>query len=515
MPISKGNYYQTIKVAAMEGFLEHLTLGWSIAFSPANLLFCFIGVFIGTLIGVLPGIGPAGSISLLLPVTFGIDPVSAIIMLAGIYYGSQYGGSTTSILVNIPGESSTVVTCLDGYQMALHGRAGPALGIAAFGSFIAGTVGIILLMFFALPLSEVAIEFGPPEYFSLMILALTILTYLARGSMVKAIIMAALGVLFSQIGMDIITGQLRFNFGFMELEDGVGLVPMVMGLFGIAEVLTNLEESSDLQIFKAKIQGILPNMKDWMDSIKPIIRGTFLGFFLGVLPGGGAIISSFISYALEKRISKHPEKFGNGAIEGVAGPESANNSGTSGAFIPLFALGVPSNAVMALLLGALMIHGLQPGPLLIKERPDIFWGTVMSMYIGNVFLLILNLPLIGLWVKLLRIPYRILFPLILFFCIIGSYSINNSTFDVVVMIIFGIMGYFFKKYKYEPAPLVLAFILGPMIENSMRQSLLISQGSLSIFLTRPFSVSFLFVTLLVLLSSIFLKKHRRVIAKLT
>ena len=499
----------------MTSFLENFSLGFQIAFTGANLFYCFIGVFIGTLVGVLPGIGPAGAISLLLPVTFGINSVSAIIMLAGIYYGSQYGGSTTSILVNIPGESSTVVTCLDGYQMSLQGRAGPALGIAAFGSFIAGTVGIIILMFLAEPLSGVAIKFGPPEYFSLMILALTILTYLAHGSMIKAIVMAFLGVSLSQIGMDIVTGQTRFTFGIMELEDGIGLIPIVMGLFGIAEVLTNLEESGDLEIFRAKIKGLLPNLKDWRDSIGAIIRGTFLGFFLGILPGGGAIISSFVSYAVEKKLSKHPEKFGTGAIEGVAGPESANNSATSGAFIPLFALGIPSNAVMALLLGALMIHGLQPGPLLINQRPDIFWGTVASMYIGNVMLLILNLPLIGLWVKLLKVPYRILFPLILFFCMIGSYSINNSTFDVLVMLIFGIIGYLFRKFKYEPAPLVLAFILGPMLENSLRQSLLISEGNLSIFFTKPISGSCLVIALFVLLSSIFLKKHRQLIAKLS
>jgi putative tricarboxylic transport membrane protein len=498
----------------MTGFLENFTLGWHVAFSLGNLLYCFVGVFIGTLIGVLPGIGPAGTIALLLPVTFGMSPVSAIIMLAGIYYGSQYGGSTTSILVNIPGEASSVVTCLDGYQMARQGRAGPALGIAAFGSFIAGTIGVIILMFLAEPLSGVAIRFGPPEYLSLVILALTILTYLAHGSMIKAIIMAILGVSLSQVGLDPVTGQTRFTFGILGLEDGVGLVPVVMGLFGIAEVLTNLEESEDLEIFKTKIKGLLPNLRDWLDSIGAIIRGTFLGFFLGILPGGGAVISSFVSYALEKKVSKHPEEFGKGAIAGVAGPESANNSATAGAFIPLFSLGIPSNAVMALLLGALMINGLQPGPLLITQRPEIFWGTVISMYIGNVMLLVLNLPLIGLWVKLLKVPYRILFPLIFFFCIIGSYSMNNSTFDVLVMLIFGIIGYLLRKFEYEAAPLVMAFILGPILENSLRQSLLISKGSLSIFFTRPISVSGLSIALLVLLSSIFLKRHRQVIAKL-
>jgi len=498
----------------MAGFLDNILLGFHISFSAINLLYCFTGVFIGTLIGVLPGIGPAGTISLLLPITFGINPVSAIIMLAGIYYGSQYGGSTTSILVNIPGESSSVVTCLDGYQMARQGRAGAALGIAAFGSFIAGTIGILILMFLAEPLSTVALKFGPPEYFSLMILAITILTYLAHGSMIKAIIMAAFGISLSQIGLDIVTGQTRFTFGIMDLEDGVGLIPLVMGLFGIGEVLVNLEESVDLEIFKEKIKGLLPNLKDWMDSIGAIIRGTFLGFFLGVLPGGGAIISSFVSYAMEKRISKHPEKFGKGVIEGVAGPEAANNSAIAGAFIPLFTLGIPSNAVMALLLGALMIHGLQPGPLLLKQRPEIFWGTVMSMYIGNVMLLILNLPLIGLWVKILKVPYRILFPLILFFCIVGSYSINNSTFDVFMMLIFGIVGYLFRKFNYEPAPLVLAFILGPMLENALRQSLLISGGDFSIFISRPISVTSLTIAFILLLTAIFWKKHRWVLARM-
>jgi putative tricarboxylic transport membrane protein len=497
----------------MINLLENFALGFNVAFATTNLLFCFIGVFIGTLIGVLPGIGPAGAISLLLPVTYGISPVSSIIMLAGIYYGAMYGGSTTSILINIPGEAASVVTCLDGYEMARQGRAGPALGIAAFGSFIAGTVGIIILMFVAEPLTAVALKFGPPEFFSLMILALTISTYLAHGSMLKAIIMVTLGFSLSQIGLDMITTQARFTFGIIDLEDGVGLIPLVMGLFGISEVLVNLEESVDLEIFKEKIKGILPNLKDWKDSIGAIIRGTFLGFFLGMLPGGGAVVSSFVSYAVEKKLSKHPEKFGTGIIEGVAGPEAANNSATSGAFIPLFTLGIPANAVMALLLGAFMIHGFQPGPLLIKEHPEIFWGTVMSMYAGNIMLIILNVPLIGLWVKLLKVPYRILFPLILFFCMVSSYSINNSTFDMITMLIFGITGYFFKKLKYEPAPLVLAFILGPMIENSFRQALITSRGDFLIFLSSPISALSLIIAFLILSSSVFLK-GRKVIEKI-
>ena len=498
----------------MSGILENLLIGYQVAFSVGNLLYCFAGVFIGTLIGVLPGIGPVGTISILLPLTFGISPTSAIIMLAGIYYGAQYGGSTTSILVNIPGEATSVITCMDGYQMARQGRAGPALGIAAFGSFIAGTVGTIILMFVAQPLSSVGIKFGPAEYFSLIILALAVLSYLARGSIIKAIIMAILGISLSQIGIDVVTGRVRFTFGIVDLEDGLGLVPVVMGLFGISEVLVNLEESMRVEILKEKIKGLLPNLKDWKESIGAIMRGSFLGFFLGILPGGGAIISTFVSYALEKKLSKHPEKFGAGAIEGVAGPESANNAATSGAFIPLFTLGLPSNAITALLLGALMIHGVAPGPFLISKHPDIFWGTIISMYIGNVMLLILNLPLIGLWVKILKVPYKILFPILLLLCIIGSYSINNNRFDIFIMLIFGVIGYIFRKFEYEPAPLVIAFILGPILENSLRQSLLISGGDLLIFFRKPISVSCLIIALFLLLSPIFLRRSKQIRAKI-
>jgi putative tricarboxylic transport membrane protein len=495
----------------MAGFLDNFYLGFQIAFTATNVLYCFLGVFIGTLIGVLPGIGPVGTISLLLPITYGINPTSAVILLAGIYYGAQYGGSTTSILVNIPGEAASVVTCLDGYQMARQGRAGPALGIAAFGSFIAGTIGIILVMFLSQPLSGIALKFGPPEYFSLMVLALTILVYLSHGSVLKALVMGCLGICLSLIGMDIVTGHLRFTFGITELEDGVGLIPVVMGLFGVSEVLINLQESQEFEIFKGKVKGLLPNLKDWADSIGAIIRGTFLGFFLGILPGGGAIIASFMSYAVEKRISRNPEKFGQGAIEGVAGPEAANNAASEGAFIPLFVLGIPANAIMALLLGALMIHGLQPGPLLIIEHPEIFWGTIASMYLGNVMLIILNLPLIGLWIKLLRTPYWILFPLILFFCAIGSYSINNSIFDILIMSFFGLVGYFFRKFQYEAAPLIMAFILGPMLEKSLRQSFLMSQGDFSIFFTRSISAGCLILSVLISLSAIFFSKYRRII----
>ena len=498
----------------MSEFLGNLILGCQVVFTPANMLYCFIGVFIGTLIGVLPGIGPVGAMSILLPVTYGMKPVSSIILLAGIYYGAMYGGSTTSILVNIPGEAATVVTCLDGYQMARQGRAGPALGMAAFCSFIAGTVGIVLLMLLAEPLATVAIKFGPPEFFSLILFALSLLIYLARGSMIKAAVVATLGFALSQVGIDVLTARSRFTFGIMELYQGVGLVPVVMGLFGIAEVFGNLEKSQNLDIFKTKIKGLLPNWQDWKDSFLPIFRGTLMGFFLGILPGGGAVVASFVSYTVEKRFSKHPEKFGTGVIEGVAGPESANNSATSGAFVPLFSLGIPSTPVTALLLGAMMIHGLQPGPLLIKEQPEIFWGTIMSMYVGNVMLLVLNLPLIGLWVKLLKVPYHILFPFILFFCVIGSYTINNSIFDVMVMLVFGVVGFLFQKFKYEPAPLVMAFILGDMLETSFRQSLLISEGSLLVFFKRPISLSCLILALCLFLSPIIFKKRREIMDKI-
>ena len=492
-----------------------LIYGLGIAFQPMNLFLCFTGVFIGTLVGVLPGIGPVGAMSLLLPVTFGISPVGAVIMLAGIYYGSMYGGSTTSILVNIPGEAASVVTCLDGYQMARQGRAGPALGIAAFGSFIAGSAGLIGLMLLANPLASFAVRFGPAEYFSLMCLGLSVLTYLTQGSILRGLTMAGLGIFLSIIGQDIITGKVRFTFDLVGLQDGVGLVPVVMGLFGISEVFLNLENPEERLVFEAKIKNLLPNKEDWKRSAKPIARGTLLGFFLGILPGGGAIISSFVSYALEKKFSKHPEEFGKGAIEGVAGPEAANNSATSGAFIPLFSLGIPANVVMALLLGALMIHGLRPGPLMITERPDIFWGVVASMYVGNIMLLVLNIPLIGIWVKILKIPYKMLFPFILLFCLIGSYSINALVFDVFVMLIFGVLGYILRRLRYEPAPLVLAFVLGPMLEQNLRQALILSSGNPGVFLTHPLSAGALAISVFLLLSTIIpaVRKKREKIAE--
>jgi len=493
-----------------------LIYGFSVAFQPGNFVACFVGVFFGTLVGVLPGIGPVGAMSLLLPITFALTPVSGIIMLAGIYYGSMYGGSTTSILVNIPGEAASVVTTLDGYQMAKQGRAGPALGIAALGSFIAGTFGIIGLMFLAGPLAEFAVKFGPVEYFSLMCLGLSLLVYLTQGSILRGLLMAGLGIFLSLIGQDIITGKARFTFGLGGLLDGVGLVPVVMGLFGISEILLNLEKIQERNVTSAVVKNLFPNREDWRRSAKPIARGTLIGFFLGILPGGGAVIASFVSYALEKKFSRHPERFGTGMIEGVAGPEAANNSASSGAFVPLFSLGIPANVVMALLLGALLIHGVQPGPLILIQHPEIFWGTVASMYMGNILLVVLNLPLIGIWVKILKVPYRILFPLILLFCLIGSYSVSMNVFDLYVMLIFGVVGYLFRKWKYEPAPLVLAFVLGPMLEQNLRQALLISDGNLSTFFTRPLSAISLSIAVLLLLSAIipsFQDKRKLVIAE--
>jgi putative tricarboxylic transport membrane protein len=462
--------------------LANVAQGFGVALLPVNLLACFIGVFIGTLVGVLPGIGPVSAMSLLLPVTLAGTPEAGIIMMAGIYYGSMYGGSTTSILVNIPGEAASVVTCLDG-----HARAGPALGIAALGSFFAGTFAIVALMLVAPTLAIWAVAFGPAEYFSLMVLGLVVLTFLTQGSMAKALLMACVGAVLGLIGLDSITAQPRLTFDRMELYDGIGLVPVVMGLFGMAEVLANLERPIARQIIKTKLSQLWPNRADWTASAWPMARGTVLGFFLGILPGGGAVISSFASYALEKRLSKTPERFGRGAIEGVAGPEAANNAAAGGAFIPLLTLGIPPNVVMALLLGAFIIHGLQPGPLLMTQNPTLFWGIVVSMYIGNAMLLVLNLPLVGMWAQLLRVPYNVLFPLIVLFSIIGVYCSSNNVFDVYLMIGFGILGYLMRKTGYEPAPLVLAFVLGPMLENNLRKALILSQGDLTTFLSRPIS----------------------------
>jgi putative tricarboxylic transport membrane protein len=472
--------------------------GFGVALTPINILFCFIGVLIGTLVGVLPGVGPTAAMSLLLPTTFRISPVSAIIMLAGIYYGAMYGGSTTSILVNIPGESSSVITCVDGYQMARQGRAGAALGMSALGSFIAGTFSIIVLMLVAPPLAEMGLKFGPPEYFSFMLLGLTILTFLSSGPMCKTLLMAGVGLFLGTIGLDNLTGSPRFTFNIVTLSDGLGLVPVVMGLFGIGEVLSNLEVEIKQEVFTKKVTHLLPTLQDWIESKWPIVRGSFIGFFIGVLPGGSATLASFVSYAIERRCSKTPEKFGTGMIAGVAGPESANNSASGGAFVPLMTLGIPTSPVMAILLGTLIIHGVQVGPMLIHEHPDLFWGVVTSMYVGNVLLLILNLPLIPLWVLILRVPYSILFPLILLFCLIGCYSLNNNAGDMLVMIIFGIIGYLMRKYKYDLPPMVLAFVLSPIMEKSLRRSLLISNGSPLIFLQRPISIGAIILVIFLL-----------------
>ncbi len=483
--------------------LNDILYGFHVALTFQNLMYCFLGVSMGTLVGVLPGLGPVAAMSLLFFTTLHIPPVAGMIMLAGIYYGAQYGGSTTSILLNIPGEAASVITCLDGYQMARQGRAGPALGISAFGSFIGGTVSVVGLMLLAPPLATFALKFGFAESFSLMCLGLVIVSFLARGSMPKAMMMAVFGLFLGTIGTDIMIGKPKFTFGITSLMDGVGLIPVVMGLFGISEVLLNIEEGVNRKLFETRISHLFPNLKDWKDSIWPIFRGTFCGFFLGILPGGGASVPSFVAYGVEKKLSKYPEKFGTGVIEGVAGPETANNAGATSSFIPLLTLGIPSNAVMALLLGLLLTQGVQVGPLLLKQHSDIFWGVVVSMYIGNVMLLILNLPLIGLWIKILKIPYPILFPLILLFCVIGCYSLNNNVEDLLLMIFFGLIGYLMKKFEYEGAPLILAFVLSPMMENALRQSLLISHGSFLIFITRPISASLLLIAFILLLYPLF------------
>jgi putative tricarboxylic transport membrane protein len=477
--------------------LNQFFYGISIALQPMNILYCFLGVLFGTLTGVLPGFGPVAAISILLPVTFHLSPASAIIMLAGIYYGAQYGGSTTSILLNIPGESSAVVTCLDGYQMAKRGRAGPALGIAAFGSFIAGIIAVSGLMLLAPPLAEAALKFGPSEYVSLIILGLSMVSLLTTGSTIKALFMAALGLFLGCVGMDPIKGELRFTYGLTVLWDGISLVPLVMGLFGISEILINVEEGLQTQsVVKTEIKNLLPSVKDWMESKWAILRGTLIGFFLGCLPGGGAMLSSFITYTVEKRVSKNPEKFGQGAIEGVAAPEAANNAASQSAFVPLLTLGLPSNPVTAIMLGAIMIHGLTPGPLLVVQNPELFWGVIASMIFGNAMLVILNLPLIPLWVKILKIPYRYLFPSILLICIIGVYTCTNNISDAIMMLISGVFGYIFRKLGYELAPLVLAIVLGPMFEKALVQSLRISYGNFWIFFTRPISLCFMTATFL-------------------
>ncbi len=467
--------------------LGNLGTGFGVALTLGNLMYCFFGVLLGTLIGVLPGIGPVPTIAMLLPITYALPPVSALIMLAGIYYGAQYGGSTTAILVNLPGESSSVVTCLDGYQMARQGRAGQALAIAAIGSFIAGCFATLVVAAFAPPLAEVALKFGPAEYFSLMVLGLIAAVVLASGSLVKAIGMIVLGLLLGIVGTDVNSGLQRYSFGIAELSDGIGFVTIAMGLFAYAEIIVNLQQKEDREVFTDKVGNLMLKWKDFKQAFPAIVRGTGIGSVLGILPGGGALLSAFAAYTVEKKIAKDPKRFGKGAIEGVAAPESANNSGSQTSFIPLLTLGIPPNAVMALMVGAMTIHSIQPGPQVMTSNPQLFWGLIVSMWIGNVMLVVLNLPMIGIWVKLLKVPYHILYPAILLFCCIGVYSIQNNVFDVYLTVIFGVLGWLFVKLECEPAPLLLGFILGPMMEENLRRALLLSRGDPTVFVTRPIS----------------------------
>jgi putative tricarboxylic transport membrane protein len=465
---------------------------------PMNILLCFIGCLVGTLIGVLPGVGPIATIAMLLPITFGLDPVGALIMLAGIYYGAQYGGSTTAILVNIPGEATSVVTTLDGHQMAKQGRAGVALGTAALGSFFAGCVATLVIAALGAPLTKLALLFGPAEYFSLMVMGLCFAVVLARGSILKAFCMIMLGLLLSTVGTDLETGQERMTFGFPPLSDGIDFAVMAMGVFGFAEVLRNLENPETRDVVRTKIGRLLPDWNDIKQSTNPVLRGTAIGAILGILPGNGAVLGPFASYTVEKKIAKDPSRFGRGAIEGVAGPESANNAGAQTAFIPLLTLGIPPNAVMALMVGAMTIHGIIPGPQVMTKNPDLFWGMIASMWIGNLMLLVINLPLVGLWVKLLQVPYRLMFPAILIFCCIGIYSVNNQPVDVAFTAMFGLFGYILIKLGFEPAPMLLGFVLGKLMEEKLRQALIISRGSFVTFVERPISAGLLVVAVLVL-----------------
>ena len=475
----------------MMDILQSLANGFGVIMTPANLYYCFLGSLIGTLIGVLPGIGPLATLSLLLPVTFNLSPVGGISMLAAIFYGAMYGGSTTSVLVNIPGEAASVITCIDGHQMARKGRAGAALGIAAIGSFIAGSLSLVGLTFFSPLLTSLALKFGPPEYCAVMVLGFVATVFMVNGSRLKALLMIALGAFVTCVGMDNVSGQQRFTFGSVSLTAGFDLVPVVIGMFGISEILLNLEVISKNSIVAQKVGRLFPTWLDWTMSFFPIFRGSVIGFGLGVLPGGGPTTAAFVSYAVERQISKHPETFGTGAIEGVAGPEAANNAAVAGSMIPLLSLGLPTNAVTALLLGALIIQGVQPGPMLIVQHPDIFWGVVASMYVGNVMLLILNLPLVGLWVQLLRIPYGVLFPLIVLLAVVGTFSTNKTMYDIWVMIGFGVLGYILRKLSYELTPFILAMVLGPMFEEALRQSLLSSSNGPLIFITRPIPLTIL------------------------
>ena len=483
----------------MADLFGNLSLGLGVALTAYNILFCFLGVLLGTLIGVLPGVGPVATIAMLLPITTSFSPTTAMIMLAGIYYGAQYGGSTTAILMNMPGEPSSSVTAIDGYKMARKGRAGPALATAALGSFFAGTVATLVIALFAPPLARYALKFGPPEYFSLMVLGLICAVALAHGSVIKALGMVILGLLFGLVGADLFSGMNRFTFGYHELSDGVNFAAVAVGIFGIAEILRNLENEKTRDVLISKVTGLMPTKEDLKRIIAPVLRGTVIGSLLGVLPGGGAILAAFAAYTVEKKISRHPEEFGQGAIEGVAAPESANNAGAQTSFIPLLTLGVPANPVMAVMMGAMILQGIIPGPAVITRNPELFWGVIASMWVGNLMLVILNLPLIGLWVRLLTIPYYVLFPAIIAFAAIGSYSISSNAFDLYALALFGGLGYLLVRLGCEPAPFLLGFVLGPQMEEHLRRALIISRGDLSVFMTRPLSAALLIVAAMVLL----------------
>ena len=485
----------------MESTLDSLMLGFSVAFRPDVLLYAFLGCLVGTLVGMLPGIGPLTGISLLLPVTYGLDATKAVVMLAGIYYGSQYGGSTTSILMRIPGEAGSVMTCIDGYAMARKGRAGAALCIAAVGSFLAGTFSLIMLTIIAPPLAAFAVRFGPPEYTALLVLGLIFLAYMSSTSLLRTLLMAALGLMFGMVGIDNLTGHFRYSFDLAELGDGIGIVPVAVGLFGLGEILSTPSAKVVGEVMRPRIRELLPARAEWRQAGMPIARGSVLGFLIGIIPGSAHIISSFLSYALERRISKKPEEFGAGAVAGVAGPESANNSASTGAFVPMLALGLPTGPITAVLIGALAIHGVSAGPTLVTDHPQVFWGFVASMYVGNLMLLALNLPLVGLFVNVLRIPYAYLYPLIIMFCIIGVYAVNNSIVDVWIMLIMGVIGYFLRKFQLDPAPLVLGLVIAPVFEMSLRQSLIMSDGNYFIFLQRPVALTLMVIATGLLLLS--------------
>src|SRR5262245_43873713 len=484
---------------SVEATLDSLLLGFSVAFRPDVLLYAFLGCLVGTLVGMLPGIGPLAGISILLPVTYGLDATKAIVMLAGIYYGSQYGGSTTSILMRIPGEAASVMTCIDGYAMAQKGRAGAALCIAAVGSFIAGTLGVVLLTVVAPPLAGFALRFGPPENTALLVLGLILLAYMSSTSLVRTLLMASFGLMLGMIGIDVLTGHFRYSFDIPELGDGIGIVPVAVGLFGLGEILSTPSNTVTEKVVSPRLRELLPNRTEWRESAMPIARGSLLGFIIGVVPGSAHIISSFLSYALEKRVSKRPEEFGNGAVAGVAGPESANNAASTGAFVPMLALGLPTGPVTAVLMAALLIHGVPPGPSLVSDHPDVFWGFIASMYVGNLMLLALNLPLVGLFVSVLRIPYAYLYPLIIMFCIIGVYEVSHSIVDVWIMLIMGVVGYLLRKFDFDPAPLVLGLVIAPTFELSLRQSLIMSNGHWTIFFERPIAGALMAVCAVLLL----------------